>query len=364
MAERLESIVNATAHAVEVLAAYAAQVRVEWLLAGLALHYVAQAVRTRAWWNIIRASHPEADAFRARDAVAAYLAGAGLNAVIPARGGDVLKLCLVHRRIPHARYATLAATLVPETLFETACGAGLVAWALAHGFLPVPDTRGDVPTVDVSLLMAHPIVSAAAAAAITAAAALLVRRLRRRAGDVLARLRRGLAILSRPRHFATGVVSWQALSRLIRLASIACLLAAFRLPVTPATVLLVMAAQGGGRIIPIAPVSAGLRLAMLAYGFVEVTGTPVDIGRITTFTAGTSVALLACGLAISAVIIERTFGTPSPRRALAAARAVIAAQGEAHAEPAPAPGTRRGVPRLGSAAAQRISTGVPTGTRG
>ena len=49
-------------------------------------------------------------------------------------------------------------------------------------------------------------------------------------------------------------------------------MAAFGLPVTPATVVLVMAAQGGGRIIPLAPASAGLRLAMLSYGFVEVTG--------------------------------------------------------------------------------------------
>ena len=63
-------------------------------------------------------------------------------------------------------------------------------------------------------------------------------------------------------------------------------MAAFGLPVTPATVVLVMAAQGGGRILPLAPASAGLRLAMLSYGFVEVTGRPVDIAAITAFTFG------------------------------------------------------------------------------
>ena len=56
---------------------------------------------------------------------------------------------------------------------------------------------------------------------------------------------------------------------------------AFGLPVTAVTVMLVMAAQGGGRIIPIAPVSTGLRLVMLSYGFAQVTGERVDIAAIT-----------------------------------------------------------------------------------
>jgi len=48
----------------------------------------------------------------------------------------------------------------------------------------------------------------------------------------------------------------------------------------------VMAAHGGGRIIPVAPASAGLRIAMLTYGFVAVTGDAVDIARITAFSFG------------------------------------------------------------------------------
>ena len=120
---------------------------------------LAQAVRPRGWHTILRAAYPDADGLRPRNTMAAYLAGAGLNGVIPARGGDVVKLWLVHRRIEGARYPTLAATFVPETVFETLFGCALVAWALARGFLPVPGTSGDLPQVDVSLFLEHPVLA-------------------------------------------------------------------------------------------------------------------------------------------------------------------------------------------------------------
>jgi len=152
------------------------------------------------------------------------------------------------------------------------------------------------------------------------AAILLVRWLRRRAQDFVARFKRGMAIFGSPRRFVTGVASWQAASRVIRLGSLAAFMGAFALPVTITTVVLVMAAQGGGRIVPIAPVSAGLRLAMLSYGFVEVTGQAVDIAAITTFTVGVGAVLLVTGLAISAGIRLREYGTLDPRAAVARAR--------------------------------------------
>jgi hypothetical protein len=117
-------------------------------------------------------------------------------------------------------------------------------------------------------------------------------------------------------------------------------MAAFGLPVTPATVVLVMAAQGGGRILPLAPASAGLRLAMLSYGFVEVTGRPVDIAAITAFTFGVGAVMALSGLAVAAVILAQEFGTLSPRRAIAAARAKPP-------EPAPAPAPAELAPATG-----------------
>jgi hypothetical protein len=314
MPDKVDAFVRTAVHAAGLIADRTATVDPRAVLAGAALYLVSQTVRTRAWFTILRAAFPEATGLRARDVARAYLAGSGINAILPARGGDVVKLAMLHRRIEGSRYPTLAATFVPETLFETAFGLGLVVWALANGFLPVPTASGELPALDASMVLGHPVPSALGAAAAGALGWRLVRRLR-------VPLRQGMAILLSPMRFVTGVASWQALARLIRLVSLAVFMAAFGLPVTPATVLLVMAAQGAGRILPLAPASAGLRLAMLSYGFVEVTGHSVDIAAITAFTFGVGAVLAIAGLAIAAAILALECGTSSPRRALATARA-------------------------------------------
>ncbi|HEX6388188.1 MAG TPA: lysylphosphatidylglycerol synthase domain-containing protein, partial [Solirubrobacteraceae bacterium] len=145
--------------ALELLADSVVQVDIGWVIVGTVLSVLAQIVRVRGWHTIIRAAYPEADELRQRDTAQAYLAGAGLNGVIPARGGDVVKLALVHRRVPESSYATLAATFVPETVFETLFGTGLVIWALSQGFLPVPTAPGELPSLDVTFVLQHPVLS-------------------------------------------------------------------------------------------------------------------------------------------------------------------------------------------------------------
>ena len=156
MLDKLEGVGRTAGHAAELILDRTATVD-PWLLGlGTLLYLVAQTVRPRGWHTILRAAFPEATDLRPRDVIRAYLAGAGVNAVVPARGGDVVKLALVRRRIPGARYSTLAATFIPETLFETAFGTALVAWALAMGFIPIPTTTGELPALDVSLVLAPP----------------------------------------------------------------------------------------------------------------------------------------------------------------------------------------------------------------
>ena len=45
------------------------------------------------------AAHPQHRIPR-RTVTGAYLSGVGINAVVPARGGDVMKIYLVHRNVP------------------------------------------------------------------------------------------------------------------------------------------------------------------------------------------------------------------------------------------------------------------------
>jgi hypothetical protein len=328
----LSDVFRTADHALELLLHRAASVNPWLCLVGIITYILAQAVRPRGWHTIIKAAYPDTD-LKARHTTAAYLAGAGLNGIIPARGGDVVKLWLVHRRIPNARYPTLAATFLPETLFETLFGFGLVVWALSRGFLPVPTSSGELPHIDVTLIIEHPFLSAGATLVLAAAGYLVWRLLRSRITDLTARLRQGVQILHQPRRFVLGVASWQALGRLIRLGSLAAFMEAFHLPGTLSTVTLVMAAQGGGRIIPLAPASAGLRLAMLSYGFVETTGHAVDIAAITTFTFGVGALLMVAGLLVGLAALGAELETWSPRAAIRAARDAVQRHRAAAAEP-------------------------------
>lgn len=333
MLNTVNDLLRATAHAANLILRDTAQVNPWLLVLGVVLYVTSQAIRTRGWHTILLAAYPDSG-LRARDTCGAYLAGSGLNAIIPARGGDIVKLRLVHRKVPGSSYATLAGTFVPETVFETLFGTALVAWALARGFLPVPTSPGELPGVDVTLVIRHPFLVGAGTVAVVGLLFLLGRTVRRGATTLLDRFREGLVIFGTPRRFVTGVASWQALARLVRLGSLAAFMAAFALPVTLTTVVLVMAAQGGGRIIPLAPASAGLRLAMLSYGFAETTGQAVDIAQITAFTFGVGTVLMVSGLALATAILWRQLGTLNPRKVLRASR-------------------------YGA-----MSTGVPTGTRG
>jgi hypothetical protein len=285
--------------------AIAGHVDVRWLLAGLVAHVGSHAVRSRGWFNVLRASYPQAQGLRARDVMAASFAGSGLNSVVPARGGDLVKLAFMRRRIRGACYRTLIATAVPETAFETLCGAALVAWMMARGLLSVPHVS--------------PALVAVPAAGVCVALALRVSRRRET-------MPLGFAIFSDPLRFLAQVASWQALARVIRLGSLACFLAAFGLPATLGTALLVMGAEGGGRVLPLGPVSTGLRIAILSCGFAEIAGQPVDTTALAAFTVGTGAALFVITFAIAAVLIVRELGTCSPRLAIRRARVRLQAR--------------------------------------
>jgi hypothetical protein len=297
--------------------AVAAHVDVPWLLAGVLLHVLSQAVRSRGWFNILRASYPHAHGLGGRDVMAASFAAAGLNGLLPARGGDVVKLAFVRRRIDGAHYPSLIATAVAETAFESLCGAALLVWLLVRGWVPMPSVAGPLSAAGTSL---HPVVTAVLALAAIVVSIAVLRPLGRRLARVVSRRRRGLAIFSTPRRFLTQVASWQALARVIRLASLFCFLVAFALPATLGTAALVMAVQGGARVVPFAPVSAGMRIALLNCGIAGIAGHPVALSAIAAFMVGMSAATFSVMLPISAVLVGRELGTRSPRLALQRAR--------------------------------------------
>jgi hypothetical protein len=98
------------------------------------------------------------------------------------------------------------------------------------------------------------------------------------------------------------VLPWQLLSRVLRLAALACLLAAFHLPATFTAVLLVTFAQCSGRLVPFGPASVGTGAAILAATFGPVTGTYVPASQLAAFFVGTSTVLTVVGTALALIL--------------------------------------------------------------
>jgi uncharacterized membrane protein YbhN (UPF0104 family) len=258
-----------------------------WLVLGVVLHLANQVARGRGWCTLVRSAG--CCDLRRRDAIAAWVAGAGAGGLASARAGDAVRVLLLRRRVD-AGCPELAGTLVAEGAGELAVGAVLLALALALGLAPLPGAP-DLVWLAPALL----------GLLLIAAVVARVPRLR----TVCSGVGRGCAPLRRPRAYARGVLPWQVASRVLRLGALACFLAAFALPATPAAVLLVVGAQTGGRLLPFAPASVGAGAAMLAAGFAPVTGSSVPAGQIAAFFLGTSAVLTVVGTAISLAICLR-----------------------------------------------------------
>ena len=94
-------------------------------------------LRSTAWRNILAAAHPGIRV-RWRSITGGYLAGAAVNAVVPARGGDVTKIYLAHRSIPGSAYTTVTSSLIAETLIDLVIGPALLIAAYSTGPASAP----------------------------------------------------------------------------------------------------------------------------------------------------------------------------------------------------------------------------------
>jgi hypothetical protein len=294
------------------------------LVAGVLLSVLGGIVRVKAWHGAaVDACAPAR--IRYRDVVVAHLGGAGFNGIIPAHGGDAIKLALLKRRTERAPFGLLLGSLAPPAAVEALMTALLLVWALATGVLGAP-SPGQIPL---------PLVGGAAA---VSAAVLWL--LARRAPRLLSDVRHGMTALRRPRRLARSVIPWVFAARLIRLASLACFFMAVGLPVTLTGVLLLMAIQGG--VGTAGAASAAVRIAVIAASLpAAIGGTHVGFDLAAQLLGAAQLSTMAANLAISVVVLAITLRTVSPRRLAAYCRgrapvrpAVVVAPAAASAQPA------------------------------
>ena len=186
-----------------------------WLVLGVALHLANQVLRGRGWCALVRAAAGDDGAPRRRDAIAAWVAGAGAGGLVSARGGDAVRVLLLRRRMPEAGCPMLAGTLVAEGAGECATGALLIAIALVVGVGPAARRVDRDGRLRWSLRWC------------SRAVLIAVARRSARVRRIAAGVGRGCAPLRAPGAYARRVLPWQLASRACRLGALACFLTAF-----------------------------------------------------------------------------------------------------------------------------------------
>jgi uncharacterized membrane protein YbhN (UPF0104 family) len=280
---------------------------VEWVPLAIAcgLQVARLFCRSIAWRAIIKAAYPETRVPLGH-VTGAYFAGVGVNAITPARAGDVVKLVLVKHEVQGTTYTTLTPTLLVETIFDMVIASIILLWALFAGVLPGFDTIGDLPSIDWTWPINNPRPAFVVAAVWLTVIVLLVVIWSRRVRDFKEQVRHGFAILYEPRRYFTEVASWQALSWVCRIAGVWFFLEAFHIPATARNVMIVLAVQSLSTLLPFTPGGVGTQQGFLLYAFRD---TAVGRAALVSFSVGmylaTTVVNVVAGL-VALLLIART----------------------------------------------------------
>ena len=114
-----------------------------------------QLARAWAWRNVLRAAYPDKP-IPFLPLAAAYLAGAGINAIVPAHAGDATKVFLVKRQIPDSSYPAVTSSFLVQTVFDTSVGILVLLYAISQGLLPPLPRIPDLPAFEISFWADHP----------------------------------------------------------------------------------------------------------------------------------------------------------------------------------------------------------------
>jgi uncharacterized membrane protein YbhN (UPF0104 family) len=304
--------VDALFNAVESFFSYFGAIAWGPLLLAILCHLAKTAARGRAWRNIIAAAYPQIR-IPFRTVLGSYVAGVGVNAIIPARGGDVLRLFLVKHRVGGVTYPTLGSTLVVEAVFDTVVALLLLFWALQLGALPGLDVIPRLPGIDWLWLFQNPQVAAVVTAIVAVAAFVFGVWASKHIDAFRARVAQGFAVMRSPRRYLTTVATWQAIDWAFRLATIYFFLRAFGIAANVENALLVQVTQSLASILPLTPSGIGTEQALLAY----VLRGEAPTTALLSFSVGMRLVLIVVNVAIGFAAIALMLRTLRWRDAMA-----------------------------------------------
>jgi uncharacterized membrane protein YbhN (UPF0104 family) len=293
-----------------------ASVRPGPLVLALMLFTAYLTLRARASFNILRVTYPD-ELIRFREIWGAYFAGYGFNAVIPARGGDVVRLFLTKTSVPNSSYPAVAATFFVELIYDAAMGSVILLFAFTQGVFPKPPDFAKLNAFDLSYLAQHPrfalFLITALAIGVLAAFALLSVRVR----AFWDRVKQGFTILRDRDLYLRQVFAVQFAGWLFRFAAFWALLEAFNVGGSVKNVLLVLGVNAVSAAVPFTPQGAGVQQALLVkvFGHGAIAGSTVAA-----YSVGQQIAIGALTFAIGFTALVFIFRVRSFKEVIARGR--------------------------------------------
>jgi uncharacterized membrane protein YbhN (UPF0104 family) len=311
-------VLHTTWHAISVFFGHLAAVHWQWLGLAATGQLLKLAAVSRAWRNIVAAAYPEGRV-RWRQMFGAYVAGTGVNALIPARGGDAVKLFIAKRNVAGATYTTLVATVLLQTLFDMVVAGCFVLWAIALGLLPGLHVLPHLPSLDYGWAFRHPKAGLVLFVLLLFFGGLLAVWIAERVEDFRERVARGFSAFGDRDYYVTRVVPWQVADWLLRLTTVFCFLRAFGIPATVHNALLVQVSQSLATIFPFSPAGIGTEQALLLYIFGKAHA--ASRSSLLSFSVGMRVTLIIVNAALGFTAILLMLRTLKFREAVDADRA-------------------------------------------
>jgi uncharacterized membrane protein YbhN (UPF0104 family) len=265
-----------------------------------------------AWRNVLAAAYPEAEVPR-RSIFGAYVAGVGINAIVPVRAGDAVRVVLAHRAIPDSTYTTVVSSTLVLAIFDLAAASGLLVWAaLTQDAFPDLGELPRLPSFDFAWLLDHPLTFVLLLSGLLIALAGVGIWISGHVADFWARVRQAFTVLRSPPRYLGTVAAWQAADWALRLVTIWFVLDAFGIPQSLENVLLVQVSSSVATLIPLTPAGIGTEQAFLLFVF---RGT-VPAADLLAFSVGMKLTTVATNVVVGFTAIALTLRTLRYSRAL------------------------------------------------
>ena len=280
------------------------------LLAGICCQLLKLACTSRAWRNVLAAAYPDRPV-RWPPILAAYVSGVGVNAIVPARGGDVVRVFLAHRAIPGSSYTTIVSSTVVLTFVDMTLAVVVFVFALTQGVLPSLDVLSSLPAFDYGWAVEDGVVRPPAVilfVVVVVVGTWLLHHFWNRLRDKVAQ---AFSVLDPPTRYLRTVALWQLADWTLRFATIWFFLAAFGIPQSLEHAALVQASMSLATLVPATPGGIGTEQALLVYAFRDV---GVARSTLLAFSVGMKLTITVVNVVVGFLAIFLTLGTVRFRR--------------------------------------------------